>query len=115
MKIKLPERLDAPITKGSILGTVTYTYLGTTIGTAKLIAANDVERSILLYLLSILWNIISSPFFFVPVILILLIVINRNRRKKRRQKRLEQRKARNEALRAQMDSVTRNSNSRYRS
>lgn len=115
MKLKLPEKLYAPITKGTVLGTVTYTYRGTKIGTAKLVAANDVERSIFLYLLSILWKIISSPFFFVPVILILLILINRNRRKKLRQKRLEQKRARNEALRAQMDSITRNNNSRYRS
>lgn len=115
MKLKLPEKLYAPITKGTVLGTVTYTYRGTKIGTAKLVAANDVERSILLYLLSILWKIISSPFFFIPVILILLILINRNRRKKLRQKRLEQKRARNEALRAQMDSITRNNNSRYRS
>lgn len=107
-KIKLPERIPAPITKGTVLGTVTYSYKGTKIGTANLVAANDVERSLFLHIIHIIGKIILSPFFFVPVILILLIVFNRNRKKRLKQKRLEQKRIRNAAIREQIDSFTTN-------
>ena len=47
--IDMPEKLEAPITKGDVLGTVTYSYKGIEVGSANLIATNDVERNNILH------------------------------------------------------------------
>lgn len=84
----LPETLRAPIAKGEKLGTVSYTYQGTVIGQANLIATNDVQRDNLLFVLHIITNILTSPFFYVPaIILIFLILLSRHLKKERERKR----------------------------
>lgn len=90
--VNLPEQLEAPISKGDILGTVEYTYNDVPLGTANLVATNDVERNTLLHIFHIIIKVITSPFFIVPVIILLLILIfARSRRKKlERQKRIQQ-------------------------
>ena len=48
----VPDQLPAPIKQGDIVGTVTLTIEGETIGTADLIAGSDVSRNQLLYTIS---------------------------------------------------------------
>lgn len=86
-KFNLPEQISAPITAGSVLGTVTYSYKGTLLGIANLVATNDVERNELLHIIHIITKIVLNPFFFVPAIIILLIILIRNRNRRRRQRR----------------------------
>ena len=121
-KINLPEDLKAPIKKGDILGSITYSYKGTQIGTANLAATNDVERNEILHVINTIVKIIISPFFFIPVILILLLlIIADNKRKKReRQRRIQQLKKqkqkmpnRNAARNERIENETKGSNSRY--
>lgn len=84
----LPETLTAPIAKGEKLGTVSYSYQGTVVGQANLIATNDVQRDNLLFVLHIITNILTSPFFYVPaIILIFLILLSRHLKKERDRKR----------------------------
>ena len=45
----LPDEVEAPITKGQKLGTVTLTYQGTVYGTLDMVAVDGVERSEFLY------------------------------------------------------------------
>ena len=121
--INIPDELYAPITKGDIIGTVTYTYKGTQIGTANLVATNDVERNEILHVLNLILRIITSPFFFIPVIVIILVLIAANARKKKRdrQKRIQQLKKKkrtapdkSSAARAQrLSDDIRSDNSRY--
>jgi D-alanyl-D-alanine carboxypeptidase (penicillin-binding protein 5/6) len=90
--VQIPDELQAPIEKGTVIGTVTYTYGDTQIGSANLVAANDVERNNLLHVLHIVIKVVTSPFFFIPAILIIIIaIIARHQKKKReRKKRIQQ-------------------------
>ncbi len=87
-----PEELKAPITKGDIIGTVVYTYRDTQIGTANLVAANDVERNEFLHIFHIAIKVITSPFFYIPVIIIIIIALfaNHQKKKRERKKRIQQ-------------------------
>lgn len=89
---QIPEELKAPIKKGEIIGTVVYTYHDTQIGTANLVAANDVERNEFLHIFHIAIKIATSPFFFIPVILIIIIALfaNHQKKKRERKKRIQQ-------------------------
>lgn len=121
--VNLPEEIYAPVTKGDILGTVTYTYKGTQIGTSNLVATNDVERNEILHFLNLILRIITSPFFFIPVIVIILVLIFAASKKKKRdrQKRIQQLKKKkrtqtdkSSAARAQrLSDDIRSDNSRY--
>lgn len=85
----LKENIKAPIVKGDLLGTVTYTYQGEQIASTDLVAANDVEKDWFLTAIHIIIRVLTSPFFIIPVILliILLIIINYRRRKRRKNRR----------------------------
>lgn len=89
---QIPEELKAPIKKGDVIGTVVYTYHDTQIGTANLVAANDVERNELLHIFHIAVKIIMSPFFFIPVLLIIIIALfaSHQKKKRERKKRIQQ-------------------------
>ncbi len=121
-KINLPKELKAPIKKGDILGSVTYSYKGTQISTANLVATNDVERNEILHVINLIIKVIISPFFFIPVILILslLIVADNKRKKRERQRRIQQLKRqkqktpdRNAVRNERIENETKGSNSRY--
>ena len=70
----VPDQLPAPIKQGDIVGTVTLTIEGETIGTADLIAGSDVSRNQLLYTFSRVSLFFSSTYFKVVVILTMLVI-----------------------------------------
>ena len=86
----IPENLRAPITKGDVIGSVSYNYKGNMIGHADLIAANDIERNILLFIFNMIVLVLTSPFFFIPAILLIIFLVIRhiNVRKQEKLKRL---------------------------
>lgn len=90
--VELPEQVDAPVYKGEVIGTVTYTYDGKSLGKAQLVAVNDVERNAFLHVLHIVLKVITSPLFFIPaiVIVILVIIANHRKRKRERKRRIQQ-------------------------
>ncbi|MCD8390643.1 MAG: serine hydrolase [Firmicutes bacterium] len=95
--IEVPEQISAPVTKGEQIGTVSYTYNGTQIGTANLIATNDVARNGFLHVFNSIMKVITSPFFFIPVILLIILALYMRHRKRKleRKRRIQQlRKAR---------------------
>lgn len=132
--VDLPDQIAAPVKKGDVLGTVTYTYKGIQVGSANLIATNDVERNHLLHVFHLILKVIASPFFFIPaIILVLIMLFARHRKKKReRQRRIQQLKRnrqrgtasdndtgkrtpdRNASRTQRVDHDTKGSNSRYR-
>ena len=96
----LAEKIKAPIAKGDVLGSVTYTYMGKELGKTELVAGNDVERDKILAVIHIIINIIKNPLFILGVIaLIFLILSSRSKRKKRRKKRRSQLKYSNQSNR----------------
>ena len=129
----MPEQVSAPIAKGDALGTVTYYYNDVPVGSANLVATNDVERNNLLHIFHLVIKVISSPFFFVPVIILILVMLLARHRKKKieRQKRIQQLKRqrqhnypdndtgkrtpnRNASRTERVGRETKGSNSRYR-
>ncbi len=130
--VDMPERIYAPIKKGDILGTVTYSYKGIPVGSANLIAANDVERNNIIHALNIILKIVTSPFFFIPAILLIILIFfaRRQKKKRERKRRIQQLKHsrqretpenetgtrtpdRNASRTERVDRETKGSNSRY--
>ena len=86
--------LEAPIKAGSKVGTITLRLNGQTVAVVDAVAAQDIERSELLYYIDIAKNVITSKwfllgagaiFFFLAVYIIIAISSN-NRRKRRRRR-----------------------------
>lgn len=85
--VNLYEDPVAPIAKGEVLGEVTYMYRSTAIGSASLIAANDVEQNMILHYFNIVIGIITNPIVFIPVIMLIIIAMIARSRKKRRDRK----------------------------
>lgn len=90
--VQLPEEVAAPVYKGDVIGSVTYTYDGKSLGKADLVAVNDVERNELLHVLHLIFAVLTSPFFFIPalVIIVLVIIANHQKRKRERRRKIQQ-------------------------
>ena len=110
----IPQDLTAPIQKGSAIGTVTYMYNGKDLGTANLIASNDVELDMFKHIFFKILKVITSPLFFIPVIVLIIIALiaKASKQRKERKKRLQQIRQRREAEEARKigtkDRISRN-------
>lgn len=89
----LPEAVSAPIAQGDVVGTVTLSLAGETIGMVDLVATKDVERDNLLFVMDKIGEFFSSLYFKVLFILVLItlgiylaVVISINNRNKKRRK-----------------------------
>lgn len=100
---ELPEVVKAPIKKDEVVGKITYKYKGNVVGEADLVATNDVERSIFLFIYHIITAIIFNPFVMVPAITIALVFIQRKRNIKRQEERRRQRELRASEFSKQMN------------
>ena len=96
VEYNLPEKVEAPIKKGDVIGTATYTYANQELTTVNLVASESVERSELLHSLDVVKNIVTSVWFIVIfsiiivlliVYLILAIVYNKKKKKMRKVKK----------------------------
>ena len=84
----LNEEICAPIATGDVLGSVSYKYQGQVVGTANLIAANDVEKDMIMASIHMVIKIITHPVFIAVVVLILFFYFyNKRRRRINRRKR----------------------------
>ena len=70
----LPDHLTAPLTQGDVVGTVTLTIGGESIGTVDLIAGSDVARNQMLYTISRVGEFFSSTYFKVVIMLTMAVV-----------------------------------------
>jgi len=86
------EDIVAPIAKGDVLGTASYSYNGRDYGSVELVAALSIERSQTLYMMHQVKAFVSSTAFkiglisFVAllVLIIIIVVIHHRRAKNRR-------------------------------
>ncbi|MDY3928600.1 MAG: D-alanyl-D-alanine carboxypeptidase family protein [Clostridia bacterium] len=85
----LNEKIAAPIAKGDVLGTVSYKYQGEVVGTANLVAANDVEKDMITASIHLVIKIITNPIFIIIAVIILFLYFytKRKRRINRRKRR----------------------------
>ncbi len=65
----LPESLAAPIEQGEVVGTVTLSLAGESIGTVELIAGSSIQRNQVLYLISRVGEFFGSRYFRVVLVL----------------------------------------------
>lgn len=70
----LPDHLTAPLKQGDVVGTVTLTIGGESIGTVDLIAGSDVARNQMLYTISRVGEFFSSTYFKVVIMLTMAVV-----------------------------------------
>ena len=89
VKTQKEENIKAPVEKGDILGSVSYELNGEVLGSVKLVAANAVERDLMLHIIYTVWDIISDPVVIVGAILLIILVLYARsvRRRKRRIRR----------------------------
>jgi D-alanyl-D-alanine carboxypeptidase (penicillin-binding protein 5/6) len=74
--------IDAPVTEGQVLGTITLSYQGKDYGTLNLVAVSSVSRSQWLFFWDLVRNFFENPFIkLLIVILIVLFVVYIVRRK----------------------------------
>ncbi len=93
--IDLVETVEAPVTKGDVLGSITLIYDGVSYGTLEMVAADSVERSDFQYYMKTIRETLQKQWvrgliiFFIILILILIIWLGviRPRRKRRRRYR----------------------------
>ena len=86
------EDIVAPIAKGDVLGTASYSYNGRDYGSVELVAALSIERSQTLYMMHQVKAFVSSTAFKVGlisfvsllVLIIVIVVIHHRRAKNRR-------------------------------
>lgn len=73
--IELPETVDAPIQKGSVIGTATMSYADEVIATVDLVAAESVERSDIMMTLEQGKAVFTSKWFLIVVGIILVLIV----------------------------------------
>ena len=100
---KIPESVDAPIKEGDVIGKATVYYSGKgakgkqELATVNLVSSETVERSGILYVLSVIQSIVFSNWFVVVIAAIILLLIiyiivssiirSRNRKRRRNVRR----------------------------
>ncbi len=95
MTTTVPESKDAPIKKGDVIGSRTYSYQGVDYGTIELVALTDVELSRVLYYADKLENFFKTRFFrgflivlgvFVLLYVIFSVTVGSIRQRQQKQK-----------------------------
>lgn len=85
VEINCPEQVEAPVTKGDVLGTVSVTYEDLDLGVTNLVAAEDVERDISPFEVFVtehmgLIIILSAVLVLITVLLIVLLSARKRRK-----------------------------------
>lgn len=85
----IPKKIKAPVKKGDIIGTISYSFNGEIIENRELVALNDVERNIFVFIFNRFINILVICLIIAIILVILLLVIGIiNNKRYRSQKRL---------------------------
>ncbi len=87
--IDIPETVQAPVLKDSVIGVATIFYMGEEIGTVNLVSSETVQRSELVRTFEYSKDIITSPIFIAVIalasailVVYILLVIYSNKKKK---------------------------------
>ena len=73
--IKCEDSVDAPVSKGDVLGTVSVRYDDMDLGTTNVVAAADVERSEFKYIVSRIADFTSKHIALVILVIVLIIAL----------------------------------------
>lgn len=87
-----PKELEAPLKKGDVIGTADIIYADEVIATVDVVVASDIERSILLFLINSVKDLLGTIWAKIILVLVILfilfyigltIVYNKKRKKRR--------------------------------
>lgn len=73
--VQCQEEIDAPVKKGTVLGTATVEYNGEELAKVNLVTDNSIEKSNFAYFMVITNNIISSQVFIIMVGIIAVLLV----------------------------------------
>lgn len=75
--VDLPEKLEAPLKKGEVVGKAEILFADQVIGTVEIVAAEDAKRDVLLFSQSLIRDAKNTPWFhfFVPVIILVILAL----------------------------------------
>lgn len=71
----VPENIDTPITKGTLVGTATIYYKDQELTKVNLVASETIERSQLVYAMTVIKNVVTSPIFIIAALFVLALFI----------------------------------------
>ena len=92
------DAFEAPIKAGDVMGKMTVKYAGNQLGEVTLVAGNDVERSLPLYLLGQLLRLLQTTWFWIVAVILILLIALRITMVAIAKKRRRERKEKNEML-----------------
>lgn len=106
IQLTYPDGVEAPVSKGQVLGTVTVSYQGRELGTTNLVAITDTARSEIAAQASSAKSFLSEYFWILLIAVVVLIIvlylvignIRRAQRRKRRRMQREQRRKSGEVI-----------------
>lgn len=89
-----PERVDAPVKKGDVIGKAKLVYSGVKIADVTLVAQSDVKKNYLWAMFNWLEKLMSSKLFVCTVVIVITVVavmLLATKKQRRRKKRLKNR------------------------
>jgi len=93
LKVNIPEKIEAPISCGDVVGNADVFYKGQKIGSFNVVSSSTFKKSYFLVVLRFLGRVFKNPIFIVVfslfsilLVLYLLLLIRANRIRKRREK-----------------------------
>lgn len=75
VKIEKPNSVDAPIKTGQKLGTAVLSYANRELARVDLVAIENINRNIVLYLIQCIVNIVGSVWFKIAIVVLILLII----------------------------------------
>lgn len=75
IKSNVPEVIDTPVTKGTRVGTATIYYKDQELTTINLVASETVEKSELVYAMTVIKNVVTSPIFIIAAAFVLVLFV----------------------------------------
>ncbi|MGN0497876.1 MAG: D-alanyl-D-alanine carboxypeptidase family protein [Acutalibacteraceae bacterium] len=75
IKSNVPEVIDTPVTKGTRVGTATIYYKDQELTTINLVASETIEKSELVYAMTVIKNVVTSPIFIIAAAFVLVLFV----------------------------------------
>ncbi|MGN1111601.1 MAG: D-alanyl-D-alanine carboxypeptidase family protein, partial [Acutalibacteraceae bacterium] len=75
IKSDVPEVIDTPVSKGTRVGTATIYYKEQELAKINLVASETVEKSELVYAMTVIKNVVTSPIFIIAAAFVLILFV----------------------------------------
>lgn len=97
--LETPDMVETPVTQGTVLGKATFLYNGEVLDEVNLVAAESVDKSVVVQVFSIIGAIFTSIWFWLFVFILLAVGYIHLKKEQARRRRMRQMRRRREAAR----------------